>query len=216
LTGKLYINPKGSGACKIIPALICVDTLIGDPSGYKYIAKFKYTNSNSTQLYIPSGAGTNNSLSSTGAFIGVAPQLFNVGTGYFDVKFTSGTISWVVKSYQSSTLTTVTATASPTSTRCTSGSARMIADNGTEESIINDYLVYPNPVLDKVTILSPLEIKAENVTITDMLGRVYNIGGNYSLSDQGITIDLSELKHGIYFIRIQNAEEVKIINIVKE
>jgi hypothetical protein len=213
-TGKLYINPKGSGASKIVPALVCVDTLIGDPSGFKYLAKFKYTNSNSTQVYIASG--TNNSLSSTGAFDGTAPQLFEVGTGYFNVKFTSGTITWTVKSYQSSTLTTVSASANSASPRCASGSARMIADDGKEESIDIDYMIYPNPVLDRVTITSPSAINAENVVIADLLGRTYSIGGNYSVSDQGITIDMSMFKNGIYFIRIQNGEEVKIFNIVKE
>ena len=117
-------------------------------------------------------------------------QVILILPGYFEVKFTSGTITWVVKSYQNSTLSTVTVTASSASTRCTSGSARMIADDSNEESIFNDYLVYPNPVIDHITIQSPYEINTENVVISDMLG--------------------------VYFIRIQNGEEVKIFSIIKQ
>ena len=154
-------------------------------------------------------------MTSTGAFSGTQSQIFNVGTGTFDVKFTSGVITWTVKTYQASTLTASTITASSASNRCVLNVVRMIDPLGNESSVVVDYLVYPNPVLDQVTILSPIELSDKNVLITDVLGKTYTISGNYSLSDQGMTIDLSMLKTGIYFIRIVSGEDVKTFNIMK-
>ena len=107
VTGTLYINPKGSGAKKILPSLVCVDTLIGHASGFPYVAHWKYVNTNSTPVFVT--RGTDNSLTSSASYSGQQPELFNVGTGYFDIYFNGTSMTWTVKTYEGNTKTTVTA-----------------------------------------------------------------------------------------------------------
>ena len=95
--GTLYVNP-----CKLTSLIVdvhveCVETNPNN-SSYKYLAHFSYTNYNSTAVYIP--VGSDNNIKTSGAYSGTPPQVFNPGTGYFDVYSNSLPVTWTVKSYQ--------------------------------------------------------------------------------------------------------------------
>ena len=80
---------------------------------------------------------------------------------------------------------------------------------------INDYShetmvnIYPNPANDKLYIKTEVEI--EEVVVYDIYGRVQNLRISES-QNLRISIDVSELKNGIYFIKINTNEG----NIVKQ
>jgi hypothetical protein len=63
-TALLYVNPRGNGAKKIKPALVCIEPLTGHPSGMPYVAHFSVTNDNRTLVKIP--IGPDNFITSTG------------------------------------------------------------------------------------------------------------------------------------------------------
>ncbi len=83
LTGNLYVNAIN---CRnVIPQLVCVQTLTGDPSGYNYAAHFSYNNPNSTIVYVP--YGSNNKITVSGGYVGLLPFIFLPGTGQFTIYF---------------------------------------------------------------------------------------------------------------------------------
>ena len=115
--GYLYINPKGGSAKKIKPILNCVDTLVGHPSGFAYVAHFSYENANSTPVYVP--IGSDNIITALGSYSGVQPMLFTPGGGNFDIYFDGLKLTWTVKTYQGNSKTAVASDASVGSARCT-------------------------------------------------------------------------------------------------
>lgn len=69
----------------------------------------------------------------------------------------------------------------------------------------------PNPVVDFLTIYMPSEIKSSAITIVNNLGQVVlenQVAGN---PGESVSLNLSELSNGIYFIKINCGQE----NIIK-
>lgn len=80
---------------------------------------------------------------------------------------------------------------------------------------INEVLVYPNPAKEKIY----LSIKhSEN---DDLKVQVYSIAGRilksstFTYSNSPIEIDISSLKNGVYFMRIESSEVPQIVKFVK-
>jgi hypothetical protein len=210
-TGLLYVNPKGSGAKKIVPTLFCVDTLIGHPSGYAYVANFKYTNTNSTPVYIP--IGTSNTLSPAGIYAGTQPIVFNPGGGSFQIYFNGSTLTWTVKSYEGSTLSTMTASASSSSTRCASG-ARIYQGQVSSEKIITPGL-FPNPTSGVINVsLEDQILEINDVQLFDMLGKELKVP---AIKDKdGLILDCTSLQNGLYILKINAIDNKQTIRFVKE
>ena len=79
------------------------------------------------------------------------------------------------------------------------------------ESPNNDnYKIFPNPVNDKINIISN-SIDIEKVQILDVTGKIVKQLETKQLNN--ISIDISDLKKGIYFIKINNSSPIKIIKI---
>ena len=72
---------------------------------------------------------------------------------------------------------------------------------------INNKLIYPNPVNDRLFIVTDTEI--EDVIVYDIYGRRQQTTNN---DMQSLSIDVSRLNAGIYFIQINTVEG----NIVKQ
>ena len=213
-TGKLYINPKGSGAKNITVALQCVDTLIGHPSGFKYVAKFKYTNSNSTTVYVP--VGSNNTI--TGTYAGVQPSIFLSGTYQFEIYFNGSAVTWAVKTYCNNTLTTSTVTATSGSTRCNPlTGARIITDPVEEVTTLGDVKlnVFPNPATDRLVIEAyNFNLNIDQLSVYDLAGRKQFVGVNRT--GNGVNLELTGLSSGLYILKIEQDELHRVISFMKQ
>lgn len=73
--------------------------------------------------------------------------------------------------------------------------------------------IYPNPVLDHITLQNPDNIQINNYSVMDMNGRVL-LSKPYSISDN--TIDLTSLYKGIYFIVLDSEKGALSKKIIKE
>jgi len=75
-----------------------------------------------------------------------------------------------------------------------------------------NYILYPNPSNDKITIKSDND-EQYNVEITDIQGQILI---NKILLNQSSQISLQGIKSGIYFVRIINNKDIFIYKIIKE
>jgi hypothetical protein len=79
------------------------------------------------------------------------------------------------------------------------------------------FYIFPNPTSGVLYIRSDTDIKTELViNLIDESGRiVFNNKFDNLEADMGITINLSNLKNGIYILRINNSNIIKIQKIIK-
>jgi hypothetical protein len=214
VNGTLYVNPAGIGAMPIIPILICVEKLPPGNSGYLYIAHFIYANINVTAVYVP--IGVNNKVVSNGKFQAVnQPQLFLHGKGYFDVYFDGTKLYWYVSSLKSCLKIGLSAEASSKSFKCLTKKSLYISD--VEESVQpdNDVFVYPNPVIDKVTIRLDEEIISDEAVVIDVLGKLYSVPV-LRIGEDMLELDLSNLNSGLYLIKVKTSGNYKMFHIIKQ
>jgi hypothetical protein len=82
-----------------------------------------------------------------------------------------------------------------------------------DPDVVNNKIkCYPNPAHNQVNIVSSVII--ENVVLTDVLGNCLTTLNNLGLSR--LSIDMSSLKPGIYFIRVKTTEGTGFVKIVRE
>jgi len=74
------------------------------------------------------------------------------------------------------------------------------------------FVIYPNPVIENVHINIPDYIKDANYEIYDLLGSLIRFG---SVSDHETTINLSSLRPGLYIAVVSSEELVNSFKIVK-
>ncbi len=206
--GLLYINPKGYGAKKILPSLVCVETLVNDPSGFNYKANFSYLNNNSIPLYV--SLGSNNYISTSGSYSGNPPVLFPPGATTFSIYFNGSPLTVAIKTYHNSSLILATATASSSSAACVPGYSR-ISNTNTESKID----LYPNPSTGLINLKSfGIEMNPNMVTLLDITGRRYEVNV-HGLGNE-MNFDCSSLQSGIYFVKIKSETDEFILRFVKE
>ena len=75
----------------------------------------------------------------------------------------------------------------------------------------NDFEIYPNPVNDKINIVT--EEIVEDIVVYDIYGR-HQVSKTPSLQGN-LTIDLSDLKSGIYFVKIRTEKRDIVKRIIK-
>ena len=70
--------------------------------------------------------------------------------------------------------------------------------------------VYPNPTNGKLSVESYKVYKVESIEIFDVVGRKYDVGAKHILPNDEITIDISHLANGLYFLKAGN-KTVKVV-----
>ena len=86
------------------------------------------------------------------------------------------------------------------------------AEDGIEE-LTSSLRIYPNPVNDRLYIKAEVEI--EEVVVYDIYGR-QQVNKTTRQQDNEMTVDVSELNSGIYFVRIKTVDEVVTKRFIKQ
>lgn len=82
-----------------------------------------------------------------------------------------------------------------------------------ENNFGDDVTLYPNPASSNVTLNFGQALSAGSVSILDMTGKqVYSIN---NINNQMLNLDINHISNGIYFVKIQNNNEQKIIKLIK-
>lgn len=75
-----------------------------------------------------------------------------------------------------------------------------------------DFKIYPNPFTDRIHIEN-IDLQQYELTILNSLGQTVK---RTQVNNNNIIIDLSELKEGIYFLRIESRDNAKTMKIIKK
>jgi len=81
----------------------------------------------------------------------------------------------------------------------------------TVKEIVNQVVIYPNPVKHKVNVLINCNLKIVKYSISDVSGRIIQSG---ELLDN--SIDISNLENGIYYVNLFNKELSCVRKIIKK
>jgi hypothetical protein len=222
LNGVLYVNPSGNSAKAIRPVLRCVEEVKNNPN-YTLRARFEYQNDNASAVFIP--IGPENMIVSEGSYSGVQPELFLPGGGSFEILFTGARLTWTVVSYEKDKKTSVGSTASSTSTRCKKGNS-----TGREETEAAAYMEpiapegetlvgYPNPAGESISVVLPglnESPTSSDVVVLDQFGRPYSVKTTWSPEDNALVLDFSSIERGLYIIKINFSEGIKLLKVYKQ
>ena len=72
-------------------------------------------------------------------------------------------------------------------------------------------LIYPNPFTSTTTITFSEEQKNTKINITDVLGQTIQ---QLTTNNKQLTLDLSDVAKGIYFVRIESFDKLRMTNSV--
>ncbi len=86
---------------------------------------------------------------------------------------------------------------------------------GIDENSKSDFTIYPNPAND-VLILQANGLKSENIRVSlmNVLGEVVIEKAFVNISGTPSKIDVSKLREGVYFIRIESLSETGLSKII--
>lgn len=70
-----------------------------------------------------------------------------------------------------------------------------------ENNLLVETRVYPNPASDEINVVLPNQVENAQISIVDALGRSVFAG---EISNVSQKVDVSTLKEGLYFVKIQN------------
>jgi hypothetical protein len=88
-----------------------------------------------------------------------------------------------------------------------------ISDSTDKMTRSNDIIVYPNPTKDKIIIETSLKIGHSFLSIHNIDGKELI---HYQLNDCTTELDISDLKKGVYFLKILNDKTIFTKKIIKE
>jgi hypothetical protein len=216
-TGNLYVDPKDNNTKNVIPSLDCVEPLVGDPL-YTYIAHFSFYNPNSLTVSVPLGDSNKIVPSSSSARWDAQfqPTVFPPGTGHWTARFNGIKITWSLTTYNGSQghSTSATSDASSTSQKCPTSTTRRTSDVQESTSLVRAG-VYPNPAHNKATLfVGTDDVSLKDIRVIDLDGRVFPVSLRNS-STQTVELDLTSLKTGMYFIRVDIKGQTKLFKIEK-
>lgn len=72
--------------------------------------------------------------------------------------------------------------------------------------------IYPNPAHDNLLVSSPGIIK--NITMVDMIGKI--VLNQQPQNETNVSIDVSTLPAGVYFVKVNTADTQKLIRVIKQ
>ena len=78
----------------------------------------------------------------------------------------------------------------------------------------NTVSVYPNPTTGSVSLNFGEALNAGSVIITDITGKQVYVLEN--LNTQILNIDVNHFSNGVYFVKIQNNNQHKVIKFIKQ
>jgi len=211
--GTLYVDPKGGNAKNVKPSLDCVEPLINDPDGYSYLAHYSANNPNATAIMV--ALGNNNKITPATGFAPQPPTIFPPGTIHWDMRFDGTSHSWSVTTFNGNGQSTATTSnASSTSGRCPSTVTQRASDVQESTSLVKAG-VYPNPAHNKATLFVGIDdVSLKDIRVIDLDGRVFPVSLKNS-STQTVELDLTSLKNGMYFIKVDLKGQTKLFKIEK-
>jgi hypothetical protein len=221
------VNPFGVGTKKVTIKLVCVE-YIPTAVGLKWIAHFRYENKNTKPVYVPTGP--DNKLYGLCSFNGSTPNLFNPGVGNFTVKFDGLLLIWILKTNENSSQAIEFAYATFLNERCTNnlltGNQRLPGTISNEETAAVPQVntaeqgkiktgLYPNPAGNRISVqMNNSNVSDKDITISDVNGRNYSVR-IVSRGAGSLELNISGLKKGVYFIRMNEAGTYKTLSFVK-
>ena len=185
-----------------------------------YIANFEYKNDNEEYVYIPIGDDNllegNNIIWIESEEGDHQPTLFKPGGGYFSVKFDGDWLSYTVNSLDEDHKVSSAANANSSSTKCQTTKSAAVTTGQPEEDLLqlDDLMVYPNPVTDKVNLRMKDIEKYKMLMLLDVTGRAHPITSIKTRSDR-LEIDMSHLAAGPYFFRVIMEDTTRVIPVIK-
>ena len=180
----------------------------------------KSTNAGLT--WSPLNCGVTNSLN--GVFFVDADTGYVVGTGGMIRKTKDGGATWSFNSSGTTQILNSVHFISPTVGWIVGNNGTILKytgiSNGISENDINGGLsVYPNPAKDELHVAFQIQnssvIDLEVLDITGRIAQVYKMG-TFSKGDKDLSIDVSGLIQGIYFLRTLTSEGTFISRFTKE
>ncbi|MDX1462939.1 MAG: T9SS type A sorting domain-containing protein, partial [Marinirhabdus sp.] len=84
-----------------------------------------------------------------------------------------------------------------------------------ENKLLNKIEAFPNPVHNSLQLQMDTSLRWNSIALIDVLGKQVQYLENLSNENQA-TIDVSDLKSGVYFARVQTDEGLATIRIIKE
>jgi hypothetical protein len=205
-TGRLYVNPFGSGAKKLIVKAECVRALTPAEVaqyGYQYMAFFTYNNRNASPVYIPRGADNFISIENGGQFSNTLPEVFEPGLHEVYILFSGHKMYWEVRSLESGHKTAVRSETNANSQKCQGGFTTSRQPAATEietDKAIPLASVYPNPAHDRVRLSSPEKMVWEPVK---------------QVNENTVEMTVSGLAPGIYHVQVKTAQGFRTLRFTK-
>jgi hypothetical protein len=217
--GKIYVNPYGPGAKKIVVKRECVKQLAQPVRGFNYMAVFSYTNPNATPVCIPRGIDNFISMANGGSFENSLPQVFQPGTHMITVYFSGHQMYWMLKSIESYHKTAVTSYVNA-STSCDPPVVTFTVvkkEWQTEVAAEKKFTLAPNPATGLIRLSLPANwVIGSEVIFIDASGRKLDPGVRPKMANSDLNINLKGLSKGVYFVSIQTTEGNKTLRFVKQ
>ena len=205
----------------------------GTNNGFPFIAYFRYENDNDHIVYVPHSPEDNYITGAEGAFDDInLPEKFytdaNPEFHTFGIPFDGSTIVWTLKSYHSNLKSSSTSSANSDAGKCNKMESARIGDSTietTDAELSSDkftmqpgsIILYPNPATEKFIIGIVGEQKSiMSINLFDSQGKYHDVKASWNPSVNGMEIDISDLKYGVYLIKINVNNEDKIIRFIKE
>lgn len=82
---------------------------------------------------------------------------------------------------------------------------------GTQQHSLANLAVYPNPSTGMITVRS--ESTIENISVSDVMGKKIM---TRNFSSDNVSIDISDLSSGVYFLAVQSGRQMQTVRIVKQ
>ncbi len=227
--GILYVNPYGGNAEDLKLSLSCVTVIASPaPGQYKYVARFRCNNQNSTVVNIPAGTSNVVNTVSGGSFDASGlPTVFPPGYTTFDLPFNGSKVTWTLKSYDVSSLITASISASSSSAKCSSNSSsRLVGGSEAETDLtvageetlpVIKTNVYPNPATLRVVISTAADpLSEKDIQLFNINGVSCPVKFVRRISPYSIELDVSGLRSGFYLIRAKTGAVYRTFRFVKE
>ena len=80
---------------------------------------------------------------------------------------------------------------------------------------IQDLSIYPNPVVDKLTISLKDMPASQEVMVFDMRGQAHSVGSTWH-DTSGLRVDMTGLNPGLYIIKVNMGESFETFRIIKQ